>query len=91
MPSSHNTPQKIFSRRKAITAIAERRKDTPMVTQNANGESPNGKGTFIPSVLLTSVGSMRTIVIVARNFMTELTLFEMIDANASIIPFRMLL
>ena len=54
--------------------------------KNPIGWDAQGTGTFIPKKLAIMVGIAITMVTDARNFMTIFRLFEITEANASIIP-----
>ena len=74
-------------------AIATRQHaiDIARTIQNPNGDDWNGRFiTFIPHKLAISVGIDSTIVSDVRIFITMLRLFEITEANASIVPLKML-
>jgi hypothetical protein len=64
--------------------------EQPKIIQKAKLESPlKGNGTFIPKKLATKVGIISTSVMTVRRFITSFRLFDIIDANASIVLAKM--
>ena len=60
-----------------------------IMVKNPNGECPSGiLSKFIPKKLAIIVGIDKTIVTVAKNFITIFKLLDITDANASIIPLK---
>jgi len=62
---------------------------SPITAGKAHGACWNGRSTFIPKMLTTKVGTMRTIEMMVSRFITILRLLEITDAKASIMPVRM--
>ena len=60
-----------------------------IIITNPNGLFSNGNFTFIPQKLDIIVGIASTIVIDVKNFITTFKLLEIIEAYASIVPFKM--
>ena len=62
--------------------------DINIIIGKPNLLSWNGMFTFIPQKLDTIVGTANTIVIDVKNFITPFKLLEIIEAYASIVPFK---
>lgn len=70
-------------------AIRVSNKEIPTTIQNPYGLFANGiPATFIPSALVTIVGTVSTMVITDKNFIAIFRLFDITEAKASIVPLK---